>query len=44
MSGRACGAAKTRDGNVEANRTTVAAKRPARSVKVKTRSQIRHLS
>ena len=29
---------------MEANRTTVAAKRPARSVKIKTINQIRHLS
>ena len=44
MSGRACGAAKTRDGNVEAIRALVVAKRPARSVKIKTLNQIRHLS
>jgi transposase len=44
MSGRACGAAKTRDGNVEAIRALVVAKRPARSVNIKTLNQIRHLS
>ena len=44
LSGRACGAAKTRDGNVEAIRALVVAKRPARSVKIKTLNQIRHLS
>ena len=32
MSGRAGGAAKTRDGNVEAIRALVVTKRPARSV------------
>jgi transposase len=44
LSGRACGAAKTRDGNVEAIRALVVAKRSARSVKIKTLNQIRHLS
>jgi hypothetical protein len=44
MSGRACGAAKTRDGNVEAIRALVVANRPARSVNIKTLNQIRHLS
>jgi transposase len=44
LSGRACGAAKTRDGNVEAIRTLVVAKRSARSTKIKTLNQIRHLS
>ena len=44
LSGRASGAAKTRDGNVEAIRALVVAKRSARSVKIKTLNQIRHLS
>jgi transposase len=44
LSGRACGAAKTRDGNAEAIRALVVAKRSARSVKIKTLNQIRHLS
>ena len=44
LSGRACGAAKTRDGNVEAIRALVVAKRSARSTKIKTLNQIRHLS
>ena len=44
LSGRACGAAKTRDGNVEAIRVLVVAKRSARSTKIKTLNQIRHLS
>jgi len=44
LSGRACGVAKTRDGNVEAIRALVVAKRSARSVKIKTLNQIRHLS
>ena len=44
LSGRACGAARTRDGNVEAIRTLVVAKRSARSTKIKTLNQIRHLS
>jgi transposase len=43
QSGRACGLAKTRDGNVEAIRALVVAKRSARSVKIKTLNQIRHL-
>ena len=43
QSGRAFGRAKTRDGNVEAIRALVVAKRSARSVKVKTLNQIRHL-
>jgi transposase len=42
LSGRARGAAKTRDGNVEAIRALVVAKRSARSTK--TLNQIRHLS
>jgi transposase len=44
LSGRACGAAKTRDGNVEAIRALVVAKRSARSTKIATLNQIRHLS
>ena len=44
LSGRACGAAKTRDGNVEAIRVLVVARRSARSTKIKTLNQIRHLS
>lgn len=44
QSGRASGAAKTRDGNVEAIRALVVAKRSARSTKIKTLNQIRHLS
>ena len=43
QSGRALGAAKSRDGNVEAIRALVVAKRSARSTKVKTMNQIRHL-
>jgi transposase len=41
--GRAFGAAKTRDGNVEAIRALVVARRSARSTKIKTLNQIRHL-
>lgn len=44
QSGRAFGAAKTRDGNVEAIRALVVAKRSARSTKIKSLNQIRHLS
>jgi transposase len=44
LSGRACGAAKTRDGNVEAIRALVVAKRSARPAKIATLDQIRHLS
>jgi transposase len=44
LSGRAAGKAKTRDGNVEAIRALMVAKRSARSVKIKTLNQIRHLS
>jgi transposase len=44
LSGRACGAAKSRDGNVEAIRALVVAKRSARSTKIQTLNQIRHLS
>ena len=43
LCGRACGAAKTRDGNVEAIRALTVAKRSARSTKVKTLNQLRHL-
>lgn len=43
QSGRALGRAKSRDGNVEAIRALVVAKRSARSTKVKTMNQIRHL-
>ena len=40
---RGLGAAKTRDGNVEAIRALVVAKRSGRSTKIKTLNQIRHL-
>jgi len=40
---RQLGAAKTRDGNVEAIRALVVAKRSARSTKIKSLNQIRHL-
>jgi transposase len=40
---RQLGAAKTRDGQVEAIRALVVAKRSARSTKIKTLNQIRHL-
>ena len=43
LSGRAQGAGKTRDGNVEAIRALVVAKRSARSSKIKALNQIRHL-
>jgi transposase len=43
LSGRAQGAGKTRDGKVEAIRALVVAKRSARSTKIKTLNQIRHL-
>jgi transposase len=43
LSGRASGAGKTRDGNVEAIRALTIAKRSARSTKIKTLNQIRHL-
>jgi transposase len=43
QSGRASGAGKTRDGNVEAIRALMIAKRSARSTKIKTLNQIRHL-
>src|SRR5215471_11401773 len=44
LSGRARGAAKARDGNVEAIRALVVAKRSARSAKIQALNQIRHLS
>jgi transposase len=40
---RQLGAAKTRDGNVEAIRALVVARRSARSTRIKTVNQIRHL-
>src|SRR5918993_1407465 len=43
LSGRAQGAGKTRDGNVEAIRALVVAKRSARSTKIASLNQIRHL-
>ena len=43
LSGRAQGAGKTRDGNVEAIRALVVAKRSTRSTKIKTLNRIRHL-
>jgi transposase len=43
QSGRARGVAKTRDGNVEAIRALLVTKRSARTVRVKTMCQIRHL-
>jgi transposase len=43
QAGRALGAAKTRDGNVEAIRALVVARRSGRSTKIKTLNQIRHL-
>src|SRR6266567_3092176 len=43
LSGRAHGAAKSRDGNVEAIRALVVAKRSARSAKIQALNQIRHL-
>jgi transposase len=43
LSGRASGAAKTRDGDVEAIRALVVAKRSCRSARIKTLNQIRHL-
>jgi transposase len=44
QSGRASGVAKTRDGNVEAIRALVVAKRSARSTKIKSLNQIRQLT
>jgi transposase len=43
LSGRAQGAGKTRDGNVEAIRALVVAKRSARSTRIESMNQIRHL-
>ena len=43
LSGRAVGRATSRDGNVEAIRALVVAKRSARSTKTKSLNQIRHL-
>ena len=43
QSGRASGAAKTRDGNVEAIRALMVAKRSARAAKITSLNQIRHL-
>jgi transposase len=43
QSGRARGVAKSRDGNVEAIRALVVAKRSARAAKIKSLNQIRHL-
>ncbi|HVM10532.1 MAG TPA: IS110 family transposase [Acidimicrobiales bacterium] len=43
LSGRSQGAGKTRDGNVEAIRALVVAKRSCRSTKIRTLNQIRHL-
>ena len=43
QSGRAVGRAKSRDGNVEAIRALVVAKRSARTTKTKSLNQIRHL-
>jgi transposase len=43
LSGRAQGAGKSKDGNVEAIRALVVAKRSARDTKIKTMNQIRHL-
>ena len=44
QSGRARGLAKTRDGNVEAIRALLVTRRSARAVRIKTLTQIRHLS
>jgi transposase len=43
LSGRAIGAAKSATGNVEALRTLLVAKRSARSIRIKTIGQLRHL-
>lgn len=43
LSGRAQGAGKTRDGNVEAIRALVVAKRSAKSTRIRSMNQIRHL-
>jgi len=44
LSGRASGVAKTRDGQVEAIRTLLVAKRSARDARIRALNQIRHLS
>src|SRR5438067_8946881 len=44
QSGRASGLAKSRDGNVEAIRTLIVARRSARDMRIKSINQIRHLS
>jgi transposase len=44
QSGRARGAAKTRDGKVEAIRALLVAKRSARDMRIRSLNQIRHLS
>jgi transposase len=44
LSGRVAGHAKTGDGNVEALRTLLVAKRSARSTRIRTIVQLRHLS
>ena len=43
LSGRASGVAKTADGNVEAMRALLVAKRSGREVRIKCLNQIRHL-
>lgn len=43
LSGRASGSAKTRDGNVEAIRALLVAKRSGRSTKTQSLNQLRHL-
>jgi transposase len=43
QSGRASGLAKSRDGNVEAIRTLIVARRSARDMRIKSLNQIRHL-
>jgi transposase len=44
LSGRASGLAKSRDGNVEAIRTLIVARRSAPDMRIKSINQIRHLS
>src|SRR4051812_44308190 len=44
LSGRASGRAKSRDGNVEAIRALIVARRSARDMRIKSINQIRHLS
>jgi len=44
QSGRASGLAKSRDGNVEAIRALIVARRSARDMRIKSINQIRHLS